>query len=334
MTEVTFRRLPGRPADWNERIAGYPAKTLFHETSWLDHVEDIHPSGRHEFFELYSGGEVVGVHCGFRLTKLGLPIHGSPLGGTGTNFQGPLVRDGIDQAEVIRSLLRLSGLRQFLHVELANDRLDPQVMTAAGFTVHSGVTHVIPLEGGEEAVWGRLKSTCRNRVRKAQQNGLITEVASDPAIALEFYDQFVEIYGKQGMVTPFGPERAVSLFRHLQPAGRLLALRVRHGEEVVAAGLFPFDEHAIYFWGAGSWLRHQHLCPNELIQWEVMRQAVALGIPLYNMCGGNSQFKDKFGGADVPYLHYSRSSVAGLGLARRLYRRWHFYRLKAKATSA
>ena len=146
----------------------------------------------------------------------------------------------------------------------------------------------------------------------------------------EFFDQFTEVYGKQRMATPFGRDRVQSLCDHLLPAGRLLALRVKKDETVLASGFFPYDEKCIYFWGAASWLAYQQLSPNELIHWGVIRHAVRHGLSAYNMCGGQSQFKDKFGGEDVPYLHYSKSAIPGMDLARKAYRAYHFRRLKRR----
>jgi lipid II:glycine glycyltransferase (peptidoglycan interpeptide bridge formation enzyme) len=105
-------------------------------------------------------------------------------------------------------------------------------------------------------------------------------------------------------------------------------LRVYHEEDVLATGLFPYDERCIYFWGAASWLRAQHLNPNELLHWHVIKYAVENGLKAYNMCGGHSQFKDKFGGSDVPYVHYSRSSLPGMQWAREYYRKLHYARLR------
>ena len=89
---------------------------------------------------------------------------------------------------------------------------------------------------------------------------------------------------------------------------------------MVASGLFPHDKRCVYFWGAGSSNRDLHLCPNELLHWTVMKLAISRGIPLYNMCGGTSRFKDKFGGWDQTYYHYSKSATALLRIGRSLYR--------------
>lgn len=330
---IRFVQLAARPTDWDELIRRYDTKTLFHESAWLDHVQSIYPGGRVVYFEIRDGGETLGYHCALRVTKLMVPIYGSPLGGTGTNYMGPLVSKEVDQRRLIRGLAALVGPRHCLHLELSHFWLDPGIMREAGFRVEPGVTHLIRLPATVEEAWGMLRSEARNRVRKAERNGVVVERADDPALADHFFAQFREVYGKQGMVTPFGPERPRSLFLHLHAAGRLLPLRVTKGGEVVATGLFPYDERCIYFWGAASSLKDHHLCPNEALQWEVIRFAVERGIPAYNMCGGTSQFKNKFGGEDVPYDTYHRSALPLMQVARRLYRERHFRRLRASAPS-
>ena len=111
---------------------------------------------------------------------------------------------------------------------------------------------------------------------------------------------------------------------------RVLKLGIKYQDQIIASGLFPFDENSIYFWGAASWIEFQHLLPNELIHWEVIRFALKNNIKVYNMCGGNSQFKNKFGGEDVPHLTYAMSLIPFLGNLRNLYTKIHWIKLKLK----
>jgi hypothetical protein len=192
----SFCQLPGRPRDWDALIANYDTKTLFHEAAWLDHIQDIHPSGRIEYFEIQDGTERIGLYCAQRITKMGLPIHGSPLGGTGTNFMGPLTDRHVDQRALIEGLLSLAGPRRFLHLELSNFSLDRSVLEAAGFQVHRSVTHLVPIGPNEDIAWEALRSEARNRIRKAERNGLIVDSSADPRIVREFFDQFTEVYAQ------------------------------------------------------------------------------------------------------------------------------------------
>jgi lipid II:glycine glycyltransferase (peptidoglycan interpeptide bridge formation enzyme) len=323
-----FEPLRDRPSNWDELIRPYHTKTLFHEAAWLDHVQSIHPQGKIVYFEILDGQASVGFYCALRITRLLIPIHGSPLGGTGTNFMGPIVREDTDQTELLQALTALFGPRHFLHLELSNQWLNRSVMETAGFEVQAGLTHVCRLPDDVDRAFASLSTEARNRIRKSRKNGVVVERIDDPVVVTHFFEQFREVYGKQGMTTPFAEERPRSLFHHLMPARRLLPLWARQGDEILAAGLFPYDDRCIYFWGAASWLRHQRLCPNEALHWGVMQFAVENAIPVYNMCGGNSQFKNKFGGEDIPHLTYYKSALPLLKTGRRLYRDWHFRSLK------
>ena len=42
------------------------------------------------------------------------------------------------------------------------------------------------------------------------------------------------------------------------------------------------------------------------------------------MCGGKSQFKDKFGGRDVDHIIYSKSYLPVIDIAKKVYRKAHF----------
>jgi hypothetical protein len=328
---LTLTRLPSRPHDWDAQIQAFGSKTLFHESAWLDHVLSIHPRANIHYFRIESvkrHGDILGLFCTMSLRKLFVNVYGSPLPGTGTNYMGPLVDGGTAFDEAIAVIVEFCRHHYIAHLELAHDWLNVSAAHRMNLDVHEGVTHVVPLPSDEEAAFAAMKSTCRNRVRKAQKNKLVAEVTDDPTIVDRFYEQFIEVYAKQGLDVPYGIDRARSLYENLYPAQRLLPIWVRNGDEVIAAGLFPYDQHAIYFWGAASWLKDQHLHPNELLHWTVMREAVQRRIPIYNMCGGASQFKDKFGGTDVPYNHFSRTFIPGLRKARDLYRDLHWKRLK------
>lgn len=326
---MEVRKLGGRPDGWDGMIRQYHTKTLFHESAWHEHLLDIYPGGRIDFYEVIQDGEVVGHHCALAVRKAGLPIHGSPLGGTGTNYMGPLVAKDVDQIELLKALRKtILGVTSAWHMELANPWLERPATEAAGFLRQESVTHLCEVPDTEEDAWSYLRGTARNRIRKKDKFELVVERTDDPAVVDHYWEQFLEVYGNQGLTVPFGKDRVRSLFDRLHPADRLLAVWVKHEDRVVATGLFPHDERCIYFWGGASWASDRDRYPNEPLQWEVFRYAVENGIPRYNMCGGQSQFKKKFGGEDVIFDTYYASALPFLPRLRNLYRSWHFARLK------
>lgn len=333
MMGLTLTRLPGRPADWDALIERYDSKTLFHESCWLDHIATIHPRGRIEYLRIQDGGDEVGHFCAFAVRRFLLRVWGSPLPGTGTFFMGPVVDRSIDTAALLGALLDYCRANGVKHLELASDILDPDAARRCGMQVDRAVTRLCSLPVDERAAWGSLKSTCRNRIRKAEQNGLVAELADDPQIVDHFYAQYRQVWAKQGLSLPFPIDRPRSLYEHLMPRGRLLPVWVKYQGRVIASGLFPHDDRCVYFWGGASWTEYQHLHPNELLHWTVMRLAAERGVPFYNMYGSKSQFKEKFGGAEVPAYHFSKSFLPMLAKARELYQAAHRRRRKRKSGS-
>jgi hypothetical protein len=252
---------------------------------------------------------------------------GSPLSGTGTNYMGPLINADVDQKDLIAAIDAMIEKENIAYFELCNDMLDRELLQNNGYSVSHGVTHKVEVADDIESAFQNLKSTCRNRIRKSEKNNLKAEIVKDTSLVGIFFDQFKEVYGKQGKSTPFGIERVQKLYDCLHPANRLLAVWVKKEGDVIATGLFPFDENAIYFWGAASWVKYQKYCPNELLHWEVIKFAVANNIKIYNMCGGGSRFKNKFGGDDRSYIHYQKSASVTVDFLKATYKDWHFLKM-------
>jgi GNAT acetyltransferase-like protein len=320
MHALTAVRLSGRPDGWDRNIESYATKTLFHESAWLDFVQTIHPQGRVEYFELKQGDATAGFFCAVRIRKvLSILVYGSPLPESGMSM-GPLVGDGVAQAEVVQALVRVCRSNGIACLELANDWLDPQLMRRLGFRVSSGVTHLCPLGRDEGAAWAALKGTCRTRIRKAIKSGLQAELTDDGAIVDDFYRFMTLALKRRGLPPPYGIERPRSLMACLTPADRLISVRVRFGGRVIGAAFYPHDMRSMYYWDGASDPAHLALGPNELLHWTAMKEAIRRGIPLFNIGGGPvpSRFTRKFGGGEVPHHSYRRNFIPFLETARHL----------------
>lgn len=321
MHALTVVRLPGRPDAWDRNIERYATKTLFHESAWLDFVQTIHPGGQIEYFEFRQGGRTAGYFCAVRLKKvMSILVYGSPLPEAGM-YMGPLVSGGVAQAEVVQALVRTCRSNGIACLELANDWLDPQLMRKLGFKVSPNVTHICPLGRNEAAVWAALRGTCRTRIRKALKSGLEAEITDDGAIVEDFYRFMTQALQRKGLRPQYGIERPRSLMACLTPADRLISVRVRFEGRVIGAAFYPHDTSTMYYWDGASDPAHLELCPNELLHWTAMQEAIRRGILLFNIGGGPvpSRFTRKFGGGEVPCPSYRRSFIPFLETARNLY---------------
>lgn len=286
-------------ARWDELIAGYESRDVFHRRAWLDYLAESRDA-RIALWAIRNRTGIVGYFCGGVVRKGPFRILGSPLRGWGTNSMGPVIDADVDQAGLLRAWDELALAERFAMVEVEHALLADSGFRAHAYEAVPGATYVVALSTGDpDRMWRALDSTCRNRIRKARREGLTVEDTPDPAVADEFYDQYFALMQRKGLVPPYPRETARLLVRHLRDAELLFALRVRDAAgRVIATGLFPHDDRSVYFWGGASWHDSRDLCPNDLLHWELMRLAASRGLRRYNMCG-DGPFKKKFGGAFV-----------------------------------
>jgi hypothetical protein len=305
--------------DWDATVRNYGSKYLFHETCWLRFLARSQ-GARIEGWKLLDGhGAVLGYFSAATVRKGFFHLLGSPLQGWTTNFMGPLVNE-VDAASAVAVLERAWRARGLDYVELCNPALPAAVMRAAGFELDPDSTELVTLDD-EAAMWGRLKSECRNRIRRGQKNGLEVERTQDPTFVQEYYTQLQQVFLRQGLAPTYGEDRVRALWETLMPLGKLLALRVRRGDDVVATGLFPHDERAVYFFGGACRPAAYSLYPNELLHWSAMLAALEAGIPCYNMCGSGG-FKVKFGGTTLVTERWFKALSPLATVGRRAFKRY------------
>jgi hypothetical protein len=118
-------------------------------------------------------------------------------------------------------------------------------------------TQRAPLFPGDEAkAFKALKDSARRNIRRAERLGLVVKQETDERFVDEHYAQLVDVYRRGGHAIPFGRNRVLSCFRHLQRAGRLIAVSVwLPGERAnIATGMFFHEGTELSLW---MWA-HQH----------------------------------------------------------------------------
>jgi len=305
------------PELWDQAIAAYDSKGLFHQSAWLNYLE-ASQGGQAVRLRISDGGQTVGYFAGILIRKGPMRVLGSPLRGWQTNFTGPLVNEGFDAAGFLDALERWWEANRIQHLEIVSPVLAPELMKRAGYAIEEDLTYLVFLDPDRERMWKNLRSDCRNRIRQAIRNGLMVEVARDRAFIEEYYRELREVFAIKGLAPVYPIERIFCLFEHLPPE-HLLGLEVRDEDRVLATGIFVRDARCVYWFGGASWKRFQHLSPNEILQWAAMEMSAREGISLYNMCGDGS-FKPKFGAVRTPVFKYIKSFHPLARVGRELYR--------------
>jgi peptidoglycan pentaglycine glycine transferase (the first glycine) len=136
-------------------------------------------------------------------------------------------------------------------------------------------TVLLDLEHSEEDLLASMKSKSRYNTRLARRRGVTVRLGTGADLPL-FFDLYAETAGRDGF--PIRPRAyyldAWASFLELGRA-RLLLAEVE-GEAVAGLILLLFGPTAWYMYGASS-TRHRERMPNNLLQWEAIRQAQEAG---------------------------------------------------------
>ncbi len=287
---------PAEAQRWDELIAPYPGRQLFHRRAWLDYLA-AGQKAEIRLWAILEGKRTAGYFCGGVVRKGPFRILGSPLKGWGTNFMGPVTNGYVDQRRLFEALDDLARQENWAMLELEHPMLAESALQEAGFEAVTSWTYWITLTPeNPDLMWQGLESICRNRIRKAIKSGLTVEDTDDLVVADEFNELYADMMKRKNLMPSFSHECPRLLVRHLKATGGLLALRVRdNAGRLLAVGLFPHDDETIYFWGGTSRQEGRELCPNEFLHWSAMRLAAERGLRRYDMCG-YGRFKKKFNG--------------------------------------
>ncbi len=312
---------------WDEYISGFDTSVIFHKEAWLRFLEYTQKAEKH-ILEIREKGELIGYFAGLMVKKGPFKILGSPLIGWTTESMGPIVNKGFDQESFLEKMERHCKQTGIDHLEISSPILKPSIMEAKGFQMRKNVTPIVKLSPDQEIMWKKLKKkSCRYPIKKAEKSGVKVEETHKPEIIDEFYNQLIEVFARRGLVPTYSRDRVMHLFNCLGEKDMLFALKAKYDHKVIATGLFPHDENTVYYWGGASYAEFRPFCPNELIQWTLMKMAAVRGIKEYNMYGGDNTFKMKFG-AELNDIYHWYKSYNPLARAARVLYQSHFRMLQ------
>ncbi len=324
-------------AAWDAAISHYETKFLFHESVWLHFLERTQP-GRVLRMRIEDKGKTIGYFAGLFVKKGPFKVLGSPLPGTTTEYMGPAAGVDLNQRQFLQALDNFCSMAGIHDIEMRNPCLDTQIMREFGFEEKQATTLILPLEADLGKMLMKLDKKIRYYVKKGPRDGILVEDIQDSSFINEYYHELVEVFARQGLVPSYNIERVRHLWESLKP-NHIFPIKAIHNGKTLATGIFVHDDRRLYFWGGASWQHSHHLYPNEPVQWKAITLAIEKGVKDYDMGGGTSHFKAKFGGEKVTIPYYSKCNSPAVRLCRKVYEsgfrgiqkiRWYLNRLSAK----
>jgi FemAB-related protein (PEP-CTERM system-associated) len=307
--DVTIHRLS---ETWRSRWEGFveaaPGATLAHAAPWSS-VISWAMGDQDRSLVAEREGEVCGIlpirlfsHWLFRTFQVSLPW---------LDYGGVLA-DGPETARALLDAATAQAQRdEARFVELRS--VDPVFSELP--VREDKVTFWLHLKDAD-GVWKGLDTKARNQVRKAQKSGLVCQFGRE-ALLPEFYRVFSRNMRDLGT-----PVWDISLFQNILkafPKTSEIAL-IRLGDKAIGGGLVLSFKDTVYMPSASSLREYFHLCPNNLLYWEVIKRACDMEYRIFDfgrstVGSGTYQFKKQWGATPKP-LHWQYVLLRGDGMPR------------------
>lgn len=285
------------PADaipWDAFVAAHRDSTVYHRWAWRAVIERGLGHQAH-YLIARAADDVRGVLpiAEVRSVLFGRVASSLPY----VNYGGILAADERAADALLKRALELTTRRKLSHVLLRHRRRHFPALAAR---THK-VTMLLPLAPDEDAMWKALDRKVRNQIRKAEKSS-VRIVAGGLDLLPDFYRVFSE--NMRDLGTPVYSMRLFAeILRALPDAARIYLARV---EERTIAGALTIDHGPTVEVPSASSLRDfRSLCPNHLLYWEMIRDAIRRGCTVFDFGrstpnDGTYHFKEQWGGKPEP----------------------------------
>lgn len=337
---------------WDRRAASVPDGTLYHTTSYAEHLRWAYREIP-VFLMVRRGREVVAQWLCSRGLVMRAALAEAPWGGAialvarrvaGMQYgsDGPLVFDPRDTEDALRLLLdgidRLARAHRAVGVEVVHSpflsatlsNVLERALAQRAFATRPAATVQLALDAGIEQLWDRVGKDARQKVRKAEAQGIqVWEAHAERDL-----DAFSRICRETAVRN-----------RIRRPTRRLARIRETYGSAVhmfvSARGDQPLSAQILYVFNGIGFLGMVScsnaalaggLYGNDLMQWTVIKWAKAQGVRLLDWSGyalnpspkeiGINRFKTKWGGQVTRFAYCTKIVAAGKHAWIDRLRRW------------
>ena len=184
-----------------------------------------------------------------------------------------------------------------------------------------------------------MDGNARNKIRKAQKSGVVCKLNCDFKSLVEIYRILQKVYKRAQLPLP-----PLDFFENIittlgKQNGFLKIFKAVHQEKVVAARLILAYKNSLYDWYAGSLQEFNHLRPNDLLVWEILKWGCENGFDFFDFGGagkpgipyGVRDYKLKFGGKVVNFGRYQKvHHPLKMALAKIGLRAWQWMKFRKK----
>ena len=279
---------------WRNYVDGVKEASNYHQYGWRDVVER---SFGHKTFYLmaHDGEKVKGI---LPLALIRSRIFGNYLGSLPFFNYGGILADDLSTARALLEAARSVAIENAAaYLELRHIEGKDLDLT----TRQHKVTMILDLEKDTDSQWKAFNPKLRNQVRKAEKSGLSFRVSGVDGLP-GFYAVFAR--NMRDLGTPVYSRTFFANILEAFPRSTRIA-SVLHNGGVIASGIVSTFRDTIELPWASSLREYRALCPNNLLYWGMIRQAIEEGFRRFDFGrsspdAGTHKFKEQWGSRPIP----------------------------------
>ena len=285
---------------WDGFVLNHPEATPYHLSHWVNAVEQAYGHKAAGYIATDSLGKVTAVLplSQFKTLKQRQTLCSLPFCDVG----GVLAHSDTEHAKLLTHLSQnLNGIAQAdVDLRERGEPLDEATLTALSDT-NAKVSMMMPLSISADELLASFKPKLRSQIKKAEKNGLRTNVVRDASLLEDFYQVMAKNMRDLG-----SPVHSKAFFKAvMEHYGNYAVTAVVYKDDVpCAAGLVLCTNlNACIPW-ASSLRDYNKLAPNMLLYWTLLAHVADNGIAQFDfgrstVNEGTYRFKKQWGATPV-----------------------------------
>jgi FemAB-related protein (PEP-CTERM system-associated) len=268
---------------WSEYVSSHPAATAYHQYAWVEAVKKAYG---HDCASLIAkdknSGRVVGIYPSVLMK---IPFSGKQICALPYCDLGYGLADDESTLSSMQDILMgkvSQGIADKLEVRgTAEDCDDTEKFS------NKKVRMLLSLPESSESLMAGFKSKLRSQIRKAEKNGLTTELGASESLLEHFYTVYATNMRDLG-----SPVHAKKWFREIVSAyqNKCLISVVYEGSTPIGGGLIIKCGNTASIPWASTLREYNKLAPNMLLYWSLLEHCADSGVEMFDF--GRSTFEE------------------------------------------
>ncbi|MCT4602662.1 MAG: peptidoglycan bridge formation glycyltransferase FemA/FemB family protein [Marinifilum sp.] len=299
---------------WEEFIQYHPNGNVFQTPQMYDVYKET-PKYYPVFLAVKNESEILGT-----LLAVILKVHDGLLGKFSSRaiiMGGPIVKDEDEEVtELLLNSYNSMVRNKAIYTQIRNMWDTSKTKSAFHLTKFKYVEHLnilVDLEKKEEDLWKEVEKRKRNRIRKAQKEGIEISVDNSDEAIENVYGVLNDVFKRVKLPLP-----DLIYFKNLRKKlignPSLLIFVAKHQGKIIGCSISLKYKGVIYDYYAGSYCSEYAKCPNDLIPWKIFLWGKTNDCKVFDFGGagkpnvsyGVRDYKKKYGGKIVNLGRYEK----------------------------